>query len=194
MFLVVRKTVIVQPTNAAQIVAGLDENRSLMAAGLADLLERYLDDDDLAELIPPNFRGTRRQQLQEAVLADRDPLLLVKRLRRSDLAEFVEEQTPNSATGLKTYDLAELALESMGWRIPRPAGFSIGAALDECERQVSVLQFTTSNAEVRGAAKAALSEIEGILRLAVVAWAHLVDGDDWQRPIAPDTVGPIRSG
>ncbi|MGZ0218055.1 MAG: hypothetical protein ACKVIY_03415, partial [Acidimicrobiales bacterium] len=126
----VRKTVIVQPTNAAQIVAGLDENRSLMAAGLADLLERYLDDDDLAELIPPNFRWTRRQQLQEAVLADRDPLLLVKRLRRSDLAEFVEEQTPNSATGLKTDDLAELALESMGWRIPRPAGFSIGAALD----------------------------------------------------------------
>jgi hypothetical protein len=183
-FLVFRKTVIVQPSNAGQIVAGLYEHRPMMAAGLADLLERYLDDDDLNELIPSDFRGNRRQRLQEAVMADRDPLRVMARLRRRELAEFVEERSPGTADGLTGDELAQVVLELLGWRVPRPVGFSIGEALDECDRQVSVLSFTSSEAEARGAAKAALAGVEGVLRFSVVAWAHLIAGDDWQQPIA----------
>ena len=183
-FLIFRKSVVVQPSNAVQLVAGLGGHRLMMAAGLADLLERYLEDDDLDELIPPNFRGTRRQRLQEAVMSDRNPLHLTARLRRRELAEFVEERSPDAVGDLPRDDLAELALELLGWQIPRPTGFSIGDALDECDRQVSVLRFTTSETEARGAAKAALVKVEEILRFSVIAWAHLIAGDDWQRPIA----------
>jgi hypothetical protein len=193
-FLVFRRSAVVQHADAAQIVEGLHAGRPLMVSGLADLLEKHLDDDELAEVLPAHFKGSRRERLQEAVLTAADPFSIVTQLRRKDLAGFVATQTAGTAEleGLSKHDLASLSLQLLGWQVPRQVGFAVGAVLDECERACSVLRFTAVDDEARGAADTAIVGIESIVRFSVTSWAMIVSGDDWR--VVIDRVLGTRSG
>lgn len=73
LLLVFRNTSVAQPSDAAAVLEGTQRGRKMMVAGLVALLEVYVDDEELDDLIPLNYRGTRTERLAEVVLTEADP-------------------------------------------------------------------------------------------------------------------------
>lgn len=181
LLLVFRRTPAAQPSDAAAVLQGEQHGLPMKVAGLVELLERHLDDDELSDIIPKGFRGQRSEQLAEAVLAEPDPREPLRLLSKRALKEYAHERgcSPDELGDLDRTALARLVFNLLGWREPREAVFTVGKALDEVVSLTSRLRLGGTEDEIRGRAGAALDRIEQVVRFTVVSWATRLGGDQW---------------
>jgi SAM-dependent methyltransferase len=179
--LIFRRTEAAQPSDAAAILEGEFAGQTMQVAGLVALLEQCLDEDEISDLIPKDFKGRRSERLAEAVLTAVDPRSFLRRLPKRSLKEFALER------GLRREDLEPLdrdAIETLvfrllGWRSPQEAPFTVGRTLDEIANLCSQLRLTRDERLIRGLATTAFDRVEQVLRFAVVGWAMRLRGDRW---------------
>jgi SAM-dependent methyltransferase len=182
LLLVFRRTGIAQASHAAAVLEGTREGRKMKVAGLVALLEESLEQEELEDLIPRGFRGTRTERLTEAVMTGVDPqkhLLLISKGELRDYALRCGAKIED-VTSLDREGLASMVFQLLGWRSPQEPPFTIGQALDEALELTDRLRLAHDEDDVRGLSTASFDRIEQVLRFCVVSWSTWLRGDGWQ--------------
>lgn len=188
--LLVFESALGQSSDAGAVLAGAASGHRVMVGGLVELLDAHLEEEEIEDLIPGQFRGTRSERLAEAMMRISDPRWPLTRLSKRSLREYVISRGGKEAE-LSVLDREELAtrvLQLLGWRVPMPPGFTIGGALDEADAHAARLRLCETEVTIRGAALAAFSRIEDVLRFSVVTWSVRESGDEW-RAVLDDILG-----
>jgi SAM-dependent methyltransferase len=174
-----------QPVDAVALLDNAYAARPVMYAGLVKLLASELDEEEIDDLIPDEYRGTTEQRLAELALSHPEPKTLLDRIPKRALREFVAEREENSdLINLSRQELVDKAFLLLGWQVPRVNSFAIGRALDEAAECISRLRLAHGEQLIRGEATAAFDRIERVLKFCVVAWASRVDNHRWRDVVA----------
>lgn len=192
LLLVLRKVHVVQPSDASSVVAAQHAGQKMMVAGLVELLEAHLDEEDLEDLIPSDFRGARSEKLAEAALSVPNPQRFLERVPKKALREYALARgaDPAEVAALDHDGIANVVFHLLGWRAPVEPSFTVGGALDTIDQRIGQLRLVPADSNVAGIVLNIAAAVEDILRFSVICWLSAIHGELWESTLVEFTGQP----
>jgi hypothetical protein len=163
--------------DAATILELADRGAPSLYQGLADVLLRHWDEDDIARNVPPGFRGSRLSRVAELVATDPAPEATLVELGRSALREELSNLSVDSADLQgDVRSLARGVLRVLGFGVADPIGFSIPVALQEAQHASQRILLCRTREDARASFGTVVTLVERVLRYTTVAWAQAACG------------------
>ncbi|MFC4018909.1 hypothetical protein ACFOW4_13285 [Micromonospora sp. GCM10011542] len=169
--------------NAGRVFDLTDRGAPSLYNGLADILLKYWNEDDFLGFVSPDSKGSERQRVAAGIAIYPAPEDLLLELGRPALRGVLDEL---SLTGMSRNDARAMSrdvLRALGFTVPEPPGFSIGANIQEASLAAHRLPLSMSHEDARGTLLTVITLVERVLRFADVAWAMAAAEDRWAEVI-----------
>jgi hypothetical protein len=165
--------------DASSILKATEQGTPVWYKGLAQLVANELDDEDLADLVPTNHRGTKLEKLME-VLAEHDPRDFleqcfgkagIRRLAEREGLYPVEEQNRSPL---------DCILSSFGFAVSTSSSAIEGPsqARSKLRRLAHKIKQAAEKTDVYGPFLDGIKALERLLRISIWGWARLIFGED----------------
>jgi hypothetical protein len=177
----VTATAVSSSVDAAAVLDLADSDRPTLFVGLAHLLHREWEPEDLKR-IPSSYRGTDLERVTDYLADHADLLSLLSELGLRSLRGILVNggQTRESLADLDVRNLAARVLQSFGFTVPRQPHQSMIANLDVIRRHAAHIQLVRKRERASEIVVTASGAYERFLRLSCMAWCAL------RRPSDPD--------